>query len=185
MRDIKKYEAQAGEDERFFRDLFMWPPALDYEYHPSDRVLRAYLRGQLHDEWQFDEAFLPRLRRADLNGGWGLSEVSLHLLTCNHCCERIARLRAEELAELRRARGWKGRLWDRLRRLRGQLEQALTAGLAPLSLNLSLETGPVPVVSQALLYQYVRNGIEFQSSAFPLELQLRDWEASNEEQQER
>ncbi|MGQ9476982.1 MAG: hypothetical protein ACUVRH_00565 [Candidatus Bipolaricaulia bacterium] len=87
-------------DEEFFRDLFRKPAEVEYDYHPSERVLRAYLSGELRDEWHFDREFLPKLRRADLNGDWGLSEVSLHLLTCSHCAARVAQLRAEEAQAL-------------------------------------------------------------------------------------
>ena len=176
---MREKEDKKLEEERFFAELFVRPPSLDYAYHPSDEVLRSYLRGELHDEWQFDEDFLPQLRRADLNGGWGLSEVSLHLLTCKFCCERIARFRAEELAELRRARGWRARVQGFLTRLCRWLANALAIGLSPVALDLSLGSGPAPAVSQALLYQYARNGIELQSSLLPWELGARELE--NEE----
>lgn len=161
-----------GDEGRFFAELFVRPPELDYAYHPSDQVLRAYLRGELPDGWRFGEDFLARLRQADLNGDWGLSEVSLHLLTCNRCCERIARFRAEELAELHRAQGWRARLQELLARLRGWLANALAGGLSPMALDLSLGGSPAPAVSQALLYQYT-HGIEFQSNLLPWELELR------------
>lgn len=92
-------------DEEFFREMFRRPAEMEYSYHPSERVLRAYLSGALGDEWHFDREFLPKLRRADLDGDWGLSEVSLHLLTCSHCAKRVAQLREEEAAafEERRA----------------------------------------------------------------------------------
>ncbi|HIC95675.1 TPA: hypothetical protein EYP12_03480 [Candidatus Bipolaricaulota bacterium] len=86
--------------EEFFRELFTLPGPVEYDHHPGEKVLRAYLAGRLGDEWHFDEAFIPRFRRADLNGDWGLSEVSMHLLTCSLCRGRIARLRAEELMTL-------------------------------------------------------------------------------------
>ncbi|MCR4404139.1 MAG: hypothetical protein NUW06_02405 [Candidatus Acetothermia bacterium] len=124
------------EDREFFAELFSKPEPVAYGHHPSDRVLQAYLAGRLGDEWRFSEAFFPKLRNADLNGDWGLSEVSLHLLTCNLCCERAARLRAEELAMLAREEKLRARLPARLARsllarLSHALARVLELGLAP------------------------------------------------------
>jgi hypothetical protein len=66
----------------------------------------------------------------------------------------------------------RARVQDFLARLRGWLTNALATGLSPVALDLSLGGGPAPAVSQALLYQYARNGIELQSSLFPWELEL-------------
>ncbi|MFQ6034136.1 MAG: hypothetical protein ACE5KR_04670, partial [Candidatus Bipolaricaulia bacterium] len=150
----------------------------EYSHHPSERVLQAYLEGRLGDEWHFDEAFLPTFRRADLNGDWGLSEVSLHLLTCNLCCERVARLRAEELAALERERslgarllsrvkGWLGLEWiaEWNRRLAERLGGLVAIGISPFVLDLSLGTSVVSPISLGLLYQHARGGLEFQGGA--------------------
>lgn len=198
MRKEGKGEGREGKmrDEEFFSDLFAKPEPLSYDYHPSDRVLQAYLKGRLHDEWQIDEEFLPRLRQADLDGEWGLSEVSLHLLTCSPCCERIARMRAAELAQMERARtrdrargrgrGWLAQLWERLsgvasslarpwptRRVAGHMANLITSGLSPFMLDLSVGTRYVPSASLSLLHQHARGGLEFQGGALPLELEGR------------
>lgn len=166
------------EDHEFFAELFTKLEPVEYSHHPSDRVLQTYLAGQLGDEWRFSEEFLPKLRKADLNGDWGLSEVSLHLLSCNLCCERVARLRAEELAaferEVRLTRGFLPWLWERARkrlspkvvaalngRLAARLGSLIAAGLSPLALELSVGTCAIPPVSLGLLYQHLRGGLEF------------------------
>jgi len=161
--------------DEFFAELFTVPERMEYGHHPSDRILRAYLEGRLGDEWHFDQEFLPKLRRADLNGDWGLSEVSLHLLTCNLCCERVARLRAEELEALERERRpiarWLGRAREWLglevvaewnRRLAERLGSLVALGISPLVLDLSLGTSAVSPINMGLLYQYARGGLEFQ-----------------------
>lgn len=161
--------------DEFFTELFTKPKRMEYSHHPPDRVLRAYLAGELGDEWHFNEAFLPIFRRADLDGDWGLSEVSLHLLTCNFCCERVARMRAEELAALERERSLGARLLSRLkrwlgleglaewsRRLAERLGSLVALGISPLVIDLSLGTSAVSPISLGLLYQYTRGGLEFQ-----------------------
>ena len=173
-------------DKEFFAELFMKPEPLSYEYHPSDRVLRAYLKGQLHDEWQISEEFLPRLRRAELDGEWGLSEVSLHLLTCGPCRERIARMRAAELAQMERARartrgrlvrlrlrGWWSSITRSLARPWPKLVDYLTARLSPFMLGLSVGSGTgtstgygyAPPAGLSLLYRWARGGAELQGGA--------------------
>jgi|GEM_PF-5881117 len=164
--------------DEFFSELFVKPERREYSHHPPDRVLRAYLAGRLGDEWHFDEAFLPQLRRADLDGDWGLSEVSLHLLTCNLCCERVARMRAEELRALERERGPLARLLGRVKRwlglemltewnhrLAGRLGNLVALGISPFVLDLSLGTSAVSPISLGLLYHYARSGLEFQGGA--------------------
>jgi hypothetical protein len=164
--------------DEFFAELFVKPERMEYSHHPSDRVLRAYLAGKLGDEWHFDQEFLPKLRRADLNGDWGLSEVSLHLLTCNLCCERVAKMRAEELEALERERGPIARLLGRVRRWLGlegwaewnrrlaeRLGNLVALGISPFVLDLSLGTSAVSPISLGLLYQYARGGLEFQGGA--------------------
>jgi len=153
--------------DEFFAELFVKPERIEYSHHPSERVLRAYLAGELGDGWHFDREFLPQFRRADLNGDWGLSEVSLHLLTCNLCCERVARLRAEELAALERERSLVARLlsrvkeWLGLERIAARLGSLVALGISPLVLDLSLGTSAVSPISLGLLHQYARGGLEF------------------------
>jgi len=163
--------------DEFFAELFVKPERMEYSHHPSDRVLEDYLAGRLGGKWHFDQEFLSKLRRADLNGDWGLSEVSLHLLTCSLCCERVARLRAEELAAIERERSLPRRLWSRARRWLG-LEWAdwnrrlaerfgslVAMGISPFVLDLSLGSNVVSPVSLGLLYQHARGGLEFQGEA--------------------
>lgn len=171
-------------DEEFFREMFRKPAGMEYSYHPPERVLRAYLSGTLGDEWHFDREFLPRFRRADLDGDWGLSEVSLHLLTCSHCAKRVAQLRAREIMALEESPLFLN--WLRaLVRLGGRLSswlspgqgterryelltrpwpvgQPLGIGLASLSLGfLPLAFGQVSLspVSLNLFHQHLRSGL--------------------------
>lgn len=170
------------EDHEFFAELFAMPELVEYDYHPSDRVLQAYLAGRLGDGWRFSREFLPLLRKADLNGDWGLSEVSLHLLTCNLCCERVAKLRAKELAAFEREARLRGGFLSWLRRrvvrwlgleaaersngrLAARLGGLISAGLPPLALELSLGPRTISPVSLGLLYQHLRGGLEFQGAA--------------------
>lgn len=168
--------------DEFFSELFVRPGRVEYGHHPPDRILQAYLKGRLGDEWHFDEAFLPRLRRADLNGDWGLAEVSLHILTCNLCCERTAKLRAEELAAMERERSLPVRLWTRAkrwlglerwaelnRRLAERFGSLVALGTSPLALDLSLGTSVVSSVSLGLLYRCTRGAAEFQGGALVVE----------------
>jgi hypothetical protein len=171
--------------EGFFRELFQKPAEMEYSYHPSERVLRAYLSGALGDEWHFDQEFLPKLRRADLDGDWGLSEVSIHLLTCDHCSARVAQLRAEEVATLEegRAREYFFSWLRALARLASWLilgqrmergcelptrpwpaEQLLSVGLASLEFPLLAFSAPLGVsalspVNLNLFHQRLRSGL--------------------------
>ncbi len=136
--------------DEFFQELFQRPERMEYSHHPPDRVLRAYLAGRLGDEWHFDRDFLPQLRQADLNGDWGLSEVSLHILTCGHCSQRAAAFRAEALAALEGERSLPTRLWCRVRWLGLPGESGLTkrlwslvaSGILSLILSISQRLGP-------------------------------------------
>lgn len=164
--------------DEFFAELFVKPERMEYSHHPPNRVLEEYLAGRLGDEWHFDQEFLSKLRRADLNGDWGLSEVSLHLLTCNLCCERVAKLRAEELAAMEREQSLPRRLWSWARRWLGpegwaewnrrlaeRFGSLVAMGISPFVLDLSLGTNVVSPVNMGLLYQYARGGLEFQGGA--------------------
>jgi hypothetical protein len=162
------------EDNEFFAELFTKPEPVEYGHHPSDRLLQTYLAGRLGDEWHFSPEFLPRLRRADLNGDWGLSEVSLHLLTCNLCCERVVKLRAEELAAFERERSLLPRLWSRARRrlsldvllgwncrVAQRFGSFIAASFSPLALDLTLGTYVISPVGLGFFYQRLRSGLEF------------------------
>lgn len=162
-------------DEEFFRELFRKPAEMEYSYHPSERVLRAYLNGALGDEWHFDREFLTELRQADLNGDWGLSEVSLHLLTCSRCCAHVAQLREEEVVSLEREaraeRGLLARLWARVSDWLGlSREVQLTwpgewpvgvsaLGFLPVALDLPLGIVGLSPVNLSLFHQRLHSGL--------------------------
>lgn len=156
-------------DEEFFRDLFRKPAEVGYDYHPSERVLRAYLSGALGDEWHLDRESLPKLRRADLNGDWGLSEVSLHLLTCSHCAARAAQLRKEEVASFEKeARAERGllswlRAWVKGRRGKARLAEQPVGisipGLLPVILDPSMGLSILSSVHLSLFQQRLHSGL--------------------------
>lgn len=87
-------------------------PQHDYAYHPPQRVLKAYLRGQLPDEW-----VRPSLiDRDEAPARWTLSEVSLHAVSCAQCAQALERLRGSKswFQEYFCAFGWvgqQGRTW--------------------------------------------------------------------------
>lgn len=151
--------------EEFFKDMFIKFKEMNYEGHPPDRVLRDYLNGKLDDEWRLNEEFLKRFGEGKLGEEWKLSEVSLHLLTCTRCCEKVTQLRVEELALLRG--GWFSALWEWLREgvsisnlrrrfaFRTQFGGYLEIGFL-LTPNLSISTGPFPPLELTLFHQAVK-----------------------------
>lgn len=64
---------------------------IPYSSHPSDAILRDYIRERLGHRSSFDVAGL----RAGSMARWHRAEVTAHLLTCRRCAQLVAELRKE------------------------------------------------------------------------------------------
>ena len=88
--------------DEFIEEVFVELRPIAYKGHPSDHVIADYLAGRLKDEWRLsDMAMLDRLMKGELGEDWRMSEVSLHIMTCKICAEKVARLREEEMASIK------------------------------------------------------------------------------------
>jgi len=96
--------------EECFDDLFVELEKIDYEEHPPVKVLEDYLAGDLEDDG--NESFSDKQALANFLKGkpqsWKLSEVSLHVATCERCAKLVSRLRVEELTQAKQKESW---LW--------------------------------------------------------------------------
>jgi hypothetical protein len=88
-----------------FADLVMGLERMEYESHPSDEILRAYVaqrlpEGRIGETFRSEHAF-------GLHGPvsrWTRSDVSMHVLTCVICQRHVERLRASRWQLLSSAR---------------------------------------------------------------------------------
>lgn len=64
---------------------------LPYSSHPSDVILRDYIKGRLRQRGSFDVAGL----QAGNLARWHRAEVTAHLMTCQRCAQLVAELRRE------------------------------------------------------------------------------------------
>lgn len=112
--------------DEFFRALFareLSGQDVSYAEHPPEEALRAYGRGRLRrpQAWATPEGTLARLQgegaQEPASEVWSSQEVSLHVLTCRRCRERVLTLRARRP------------LWAALGAPLSGLWQALTAAL--------------------------------------------------------
>jgi hypothetical protein len=92
MRDWRK-------QDQFFQRLFSQDPMdLEHAHHPSDEVLRAYLRGYASRRWRDPESLLSKLTGKHLDE-WRHPEISAHVLTCGACRQRTRVLQREEVSQ--------------------------------------------------------------------------------------
>ena len=154
MKDAKSQSPDAERvpmDERASKRLVqefihLFSPLLrqrdDHAHHPPQRVLKAYLKGQLPDEW-----VRPSLDGGDAPARWTLSEVSLHAVSCAECGAALERLRRskswfqEYFSAFAFGRvGHQGRMWA--------LSYATSAALLlALTFNLNVQFGqPEPLL---------------------------------------
>ena len=91
--------------DEFFRTLFareLSEQDVSYAEHPPEEALRAYVRGRWrrHQAWATPEGTLARLQgegaHEPTSEVWSSQEVSLHVLTCRRCRERVLTLRARQ-----------------------------------------------------------------------------------------
>lgn len=68
---------------------------IKYKKHPSIRVLRSYLKGELEDKERFSQENLENLAKGELED-WMLPEVTVHLMTCKRCSKRVSWLKRWE-----------------------------------------------------------------------------------------
>lgn len=106
-----------------FAELFAGLRGLEYSDHPSEEVLRAYVANRLLDSpgagrvgatFRDERAFENFLRGHIAR--WTRSEVSMHILTCTRCQERVAYLRARRwqlLSSVHQQPREEQRLWRR------------------------------------------------------------------------
>ncbi|MFN4217877.1 MAG: hypothetical protein ACK4HB_01105 [Candidatus Bipolaricaulia bacterium] len=94
-----------------FADLLRDLERIEYQNHPSEETLRAYIAHRLpegpgagrvgttfRDEQAFGQFLHGRLSR------WTRSDVSMHILTCTICQKQVERLRASRWQLLSSAR---------------------------------------------------------------------------------
>jgi hypothetical protein len=94
-----------------FADLLTGVARIEYENHPSEEILRAYVAHRLldgpgagrvgatfRDERAFEQFARGRVSR------WTRSDVSMHILTCALCQQHVEHLRASRWSLLRSAR---------------------------------------------------------------------------------
>ncbi len=81
--------------DEFFEKLFARDVSeLEYVHHPSEEVLRVYLRGYLSREWRDPDSLLSKLQGEAVEE-WRHQEVSAHVLTCGRCRQRAHELQTE------------------------------------------------------------------------------------------
>ncbi len=115
--DTKYSPQQPPEDEldreqlAEFAKLFAGLGSIEYADHPSEEILRAYVANRLLDSpgagrvgatFRDAQAF-ERFLRGHVPR-WTRSDVAMHVLTCAHCQERVAYLRARRWSLLSSAR---------------------------------------------------------------------------------
>jgi len=70
---------------KFFREIFGSSiKQIEYPYHPSDEILRAFIVGKLKSNQIFSTERVNQLQRGKLNE-WSRTEVSAHIMTCRRC----------------------------------------------------------------------------------------------------
>lgn len=124
-----------------FSNLFspLRRPLRSYRVHPSNRTLEHYLQRDLPDKWQRPSSETQPWMQGATPTSWTISEVSLHVASCERCSKTVAELRRskkkyawfeEKICAFGLA-GQKARLWA----------YAYTAvALLILTLNVSLQT---------------------------------------------
>ncbi|MCX8103215.1 MAG: hypothetical protein N3E42_02060 [Candidatus Bipolaricaulota bacterium] len=106
-----EYSENEFENLAEFSDLLRGFEPREYEGHPSEEVLRAYVANRLldgpgagrvgptfRDAQAFEKFLRGRVSR------WTRSDVSMHILTCVLCQQSVARLRASRWSLLASAR---------------------------------------------------------------------------------
>ncbi|MCL6642802.1 MAG: hypothetical protein K6T71_05720 [Candidatus Bipolaricaulota bacterium] len=110
-----------------FADLVMGLESIEYESHPSDEILRAYVAQRL------PEGRIGETHAFGLHGRvsrWTRSDVSMHVLTCTICQQHVARLRASRWQLLSSARQQPKEEWSWHRRFAlGALASAAAAAV--------------------------------------------------------
>ncbi len=101
-----------------FADLLMGLEHIEYQNHPSEEILRAYIAHRLPEgpgAFGDEQAFQGFARGRLLS--WTRSDVSMHVLTCAVCQQSVLRLRASRWQLLssarqhsREDRSWRRRL---------------------------------------------------------------------------
>jgi hypothetical protein len=116
-----------------FADLLAGLEPLEYEHHPSEEILRAYIAhrlpegaGRVGTSFRDEQAF-EQFVRGNLSTR---SDVSMHVLTCTLCQRHVERLRASrwQWLDLARQRPREEPSWPRRLAL-GALASAAAAAI--------------------------------------------------------
>ncbi len=131
--------------DSFFGQLFAQDlESIDPVHHPTDEVLRAYLKGQLGKDWHYPEELWQGFSSHELRT-WPHREASAHLLICERCRDRVRLLQLEE--EGRRT------LWTSLRAWLADLQEQLRPIPRPALVTLAVQSFVIVGLMGLLFFQ--------------------------------